>query len=178
MSALVDCFITILPSHFKIQNINHTTRTDFLSLTENMCSSLVSCLSYTSTDDSSAVLRTSRCRWPLARKSLKSCVPRNPRKNQSPVGKFFCLFVCFFHEVTNYPINNRSVLALEVPQKTQPPQKEGELYWILLQQEIAWAVQCHKQQEGIELEESPGWLQATMSFSVWMESSLPGLKLV
>lgn len=55
----------------------------------------------------------------------------------------------FFHEVASYPINNRGVLALEVPQKTEPPQEKGQLYWILLQQEIAQAVQCHRQQEGI-----------------------------
>lgn len=130
---------TTLPSHFNMQNINHTVRINFLSLTENMCSSPVSCLSYTGTDDSSAVLRLWGVWCPSAGKGLQNCVPRNPRKNQSPAGKYF------FSEVSKYSINNRAVLTLEVPKKTQPPQEEGELYWIFFQQEIAQAVQCHKQ---------------------------------
>lgn len=139
MTALVNCSITTLPSHFKMQNINHTTRTNgitFLTLTENMCSSPVSCLSYTGTDDSCAVLRHSGVWCPSAG---ICCVPTNPMQNQFPAGKYF------FSEVSNYPVNNRGVLALEIPQKTKPPQEERELYWILLQQEIAQAVQCHKQ---------------------------------
>lgn len=111
-----------------MQNINHATRTKgitFLSPTENMCSSPVSSLSYTGTDDSSALLRHSGVWCPSAG---ICCDPTNPIKNQSLAGKYF------FSEVSNYPVNNRGVLALEVPQKTKPPQEERELYWILLKQ--------------------------------------------
>lgn len=57
MTALVHYFVPTLPSHFKMQNINHTMRTDFLSPARERVFSPVSCLSYTGTGNSCAVLQ-------------------------------------------------------------------------------------------------------------------------